>query len=280
VEGIEVRFALSSVLVLPVVSGCLFGVASSEVAAQFDLSGNWRALVHEDQPERGPGPDIMEFVGLPINDAARLAGMSWDPAQLAMPEFQCRPHPADYGSRHSHLRIWQEVDAASQRTVTWRTHREWQEPERTIYMDQRQRPSSHAPHAWQGFSLGNWDGNMLNILTTDLKRGYIRRNGIPRSDEAELQEHYIRHGEFLTIISVVQDPDYLTEPFIRSSNYIIDPKLVIAPYPCSPAVEIERERGYVPHYLPGQNPFNGEYATRYGIELDASLGGAQTMYPK
>ena len=77
----------------------------------------------------------------------------------------------------------------------------------------------------------------------------------------------------------MKDPVYLTEPFIRSSNYIVDPALAIAPYPCSPAVEIERAWGYVPHYLPGQNPFNGEYANRYGIDLDDSLGGAQTMYP-
>ena len=254
-------------------------VLSTQANAQFDISGNWRALIHEDQPERIPGPDIMEYVGLPINEAARIAGMSWDPAQLAMPEFQCRPHPSDYGSRHSNLRVWQEVDSASQRTTAWRTHREWQEPERTIHMDQRERPASYAPHTWQGFSLGTWDGNMLNILTTDLKRGYIRRNGIPRSDEGELQEHYIRHDEFLTIIAVVKDPVYLTEPFIRSSNYIVDPALAIAPYPCSPAVEIERAWGHVPHYLPGQNPFNGEYANRYGIDLDDSLGGAQTMYP-
>ena len=68
-------------------------VLSTQANAQFDISGNWRALIHEDQPERIPGPDIMEYVGLPINEAARIAGMSWDPAQLAMPEFQCRPPP-------------------------------------------------------------------------------------------------------------------------------------------------------------------------------------------
>lgn len=251
-----------------------------DTQAQFDLSGNWRALVHEDQPERGPGPDIMEYVGLPINEAARFAGMSWDPAQLAMPEFQCRPHPSDYGSRHSNFRIWQEVDLASQQTTTWKMRREWQEPERTIHMDSRERPAAFAAHSWQGFSLGEWDGNMLNIHTTDLKRGYVRRNGVPRSDEAELQESYVRHDEFITVISVINDPVYLTESFIRTSNYRVDPQLNVGPYPCDPAVEIEREWGYVPHYLPGQNPFHGEYANRYGVELQDSLGGAQTMYPK
>jgi hypothetical protein len=262
----------------------LFGLflllLSGKSVAQFDISGSWRALAHEDQPERGPGPDIMEYVGLPINTAARMAGMSWDPAQLAMTEFQCRPHPSDYGSRHSNFRIWQEVESASQKTLTWKMRREWMEPQRTIYMDERTRPGDAAAHTWQGFSLGGWDGNMLNILTTDLKRGYIRRNGIPRSDLGQLQESYIRHDEFLTVISVVSDPIYLTEPFIRSSNYRLDPALIISPYPCDPAVEIQRDRGHVPHYLPGQNPFGGEYAERYGIQSGDSLGGAATMYPE
>lgn len=265
---------------LLVIFGVLVLLVPSKSVAQFDISGNWRALTHEDQPERGPGPDIMEYVGLPINAAARMAGMSWNPAKLAMPEFQCRPHPSDYGSRHSNFRISQEVDADSQRTLRWKMRREWMEPQRTIYMDDRSRPTEASAHTWQGFSLGSWDGNMLNILTTDLKRGYIRRNGIPRSDLGQLQESYIRHDEFLTIISVVNDPVYLTEPFIRTSNYRIDPMLTISPYPCDPAVEIMRERGHVPHYLPGQNPFDGEYAERYGIELVDSLGGAQTMYPE
>ncbi|HUK36369.1 MAG TPA: hypothetical protein VLV86_20775, partial [Vicinamibacterales bacterium] len=37
-----------------------------------DLSGEYAPLFHEDQPERIPGPDIGDYLGLPINDAARL----------------------------------------------------------------------------------------------------------------------------------------------------------------------------------------------------------------
>jgi len=257
--------------------GCALTAVSA--VAEIDLSGGWTILIHEDFPERIPGPDIMEYVGLPINEFARFKAMSWDPAQLAMPEFQCRPHPADYGDRFSDLRMTREVDPASLSLVAVKMRREWQEPERTVYMDKRARPSASAQHTWQGFSLGEWNGNMLNILTTHLKTSYIRRNGVPRSDAGELQEHYIVHDGFLTIVAAVHDPVYLDETFVRTTNYRLDPKFTMDPYPCDPVVEIERETGFVPHYLPGKNPFYGEYANRYGIKIEDALWGAQTMYP-
>lgn len=245
-----------------------------------DLTGGWNILIHEDFPERIPGPDIMEYVGLPINEAARNIALAWDPALLAQPEFQCRPHPSDYGDRFSHVRFWNEIDQDTQRVVAIRSRREWQSPERTIYMDGRSRPSKNSQHTWQGFSLGNWDGNMLNIHTTHLKHAYLRRNGVPRSDQAEHQEHIIIHEEHMTIIAAIRDPLYLDEPFVRTTNYRMNPQFRIDPYPCEPAVEIERERGFVPHYLPGKNPFYGEYAERYGISIEDTLGGASTMYPE
>ncbi len=257
----------------------LLALQSLPVSAQ-DLTGGWAILIHEDFPERIPGPDIAEYAGVPLNAAARYRALSWDPAQLAMPEYQCRPHPSDYGNRFSDLRVWREVDQASQRTTALQMRREWQAPERTIYLDGRARPSAHAQHTWQGFSLGEWDGNMLNVQTTHLKASYVRRNGVPRSDQAEHQEHYIVHDEHLTIVTVIKDPLYLEEPFIRTTNYRLDPRFSIDPYPCEPAVEIERDRGFVPHYLPEENPFLEEYAERYGLRFEDAMGGASTMYPK
>jgi len=256
-----------------------FGLVAGQVGLAQDLTGGWNILVHEDFPERIPGPDIMEYVGLPINDAARNIALAWDPALLAQPEFQCRPHPSDYGDRFSHARFWNELDQDTQLVTAIQSRREWQSPERTIFMDGRQRPSVSSQHTWQGFSLGDWDGNMLNIHTTHLKHAYLRRNGVPRSDQAEHQEHIVVHEEHMTIIAVIRDPLYLDEPFVRSTNYRFNPQFRIDPYPCDPAVEIERARGFVPHYLPGQNPFYGEYAERYGISVEATLGGVNTMYP-
>src|ERR1700675_5140231 len=78
---------------------------------QDDPSGNWAPRFHEDEPERIPGPEIGDYLGLPINAAARLRGDSWDATLVELPEHQCKPHPSDYAWRGpANLRIWKEID--------------------------------------------------------------------------------------------------------------------------------------------------------------------------
>ena len=248
---------------------------------QIDPSGERAPRFHEDQPERIPGPEIGDYLGLPINDAARLRGDSWDASLLTLPEHQCKPHPADYSPRGpANLRLWKEVDSATQQVIAYHTHISWQAPERTIWMDGRPHPPDYAAHTWQGFSTGKWEGDMLTVTTTHLKTGWIRRNGIPRSDKATLTEHFIRHGDYLTLVSVIDDPVYLTEPFIRTTNWVMDPRQEIAPYPCEPVVEVERPQGYVPHHLPGTNTFLKEFSEKFHLPGEAARGGAETMYPE
>jgi glyoxylase-like metal-dependent hydrolase (beta-lactamase superfamily II) len=249
--------------------------------AQIDLSGEWGNIFHEDQPERIPGPEIGDYLGLPINDAARLHADSWDADILTLPEHQCKPHPADYGVRGpANLRIWKEVDNATQRTIAWHTHISWQAPERTIWMDGRPHPSEYAPHTWQGFSTGEWRGDVLTVTTTHLKTGWIRRNGVPRSDRAVLTEHWIRHGDQLTLVSIINDPAYLTEPLVRTTDWLLDPRLQIDPYPCEAVVEVPRPRGEVPHHSMGNNPFLKEFTERHKVPEPAVRGGAATTYPE
>jgi len=249
--------------------------------AQMDLSGEWGPRFHEEQPERLGGPEIGDYLGIPINDAARLRADSWDASLLTLPEHQCKPHPADYGVRGpANLRIWKEVDKDSQQLIAYHTHISWQAPERTIWMDGRPHPPEYAAHTWQGFSTGKWEGDVLTVTTTHLKAGWIRRNGIPRSDRGTLTEHWIRHGDYLTLVSIVNDPAYLTEPFIRTTNWVLDPRQQIAPYPCEAVVEVDRPKGSVPHHLPGSNAFLGEFPKRHDLPDGAARGGAETMYPE
>ena len=70
--------------------------AAVPAAAQVDFSGEWAPRFHEDQPERVPGPELGDYLGLPISDAARLRADSWDASMMTLPEWQCRPHSADY----------------------------------------------------------------------------------------------------------------------------------------------------------------------------------------
>ncbi|HYS26860.1 MAG TPA: hypothetical protein VEP46_14710, partial [Vicinamibacterales bacterium] len=53
--------------------------------AQIDLGGVWAPIFHEDQPERVPGPDVGDYAGLPINDAARFKADTWDASLLTLP---------------------------------------------------------------------------------------------------------------------------------------------------------------------------------------------------
>lgn len=253
---------------------------SGAASAQRDLSGMWGQRFHEDLPERGAGPEIGDYTGLPVNDAARLRADTWDASKWTVPERQCEPHPADYAPRGpANLRISSEVDPVSQDVIAWHVTVMWSLQYRTIYMDGRPHPSPNAQHTWQGFSTGEWEGDMLKVTTTHLKEGWVRRNGLARSDKATLTEYFIRNENYLTLVTAVEDPVYLTEPLVRTSDWVLDPGLQLSPYSCIPAIEIERPRGTVIHHLPGTNPFLTEFATRHGIPPEAARGGAETMYP-
>jgi hypothetical protein len=105
--------------------------------------------------------------------------------------------------------------------------------------DGRPHPDEFAAHTWQGFSTGTWEGQTLKVVTTHLKKGWIRRNGVPRSDQAELTEYFYRHGEFMTWTVIINDPLYLTEPMIRTSDYRLAPTQNVGPYPCLIVEEID-----------------------------------------
>ena len=68
----------------------------SPAAAQFDITGSYNAIFHEDQPERIPGPSLGDYLGLPINESARAFAEAWDASRLTVPEHQCRAHSAPY----------------------------------------------------------------------------------------------------------------------------------------------------------------------------------------
>jgi len=248
--------------------------------AEVDLSGEWSNRVHEDQTERGPGPEIGDFTGLPINEAARQRGASWDASLLTVPEHQCSAHPANYGAMHSNIRIWKEVDEESQNLVAWHILHESYNRFRTVYMDSRPHPSPDERHTWQGFSTGRWVGNTLEITTTHLKESRMRRNGIEHSDEAVLVEFLARHGDILTFISILDDPHTLEEPYIHTRNLVLDTNQVMRPYPCRGAVEIDRPAGVIPHHLSSENPFLEAFQKKHRIPAEAALGGAATLYPE
>jgi cyclase len=250
-------------------------------SAQVDLAGEWGSKYTWDYQERLPGPELGDYTGLPINEAARLKADSWEASVQTLPERQCIPHGPDYlFSRAAFpMRFSKEVDHATQKVVAWHIRSYAWGVERTIWMDGRSRPSKYAPHTFEGFSTGVWTGNTLTVTTTHLKWNYIRRNGVPRSDEAVLTEHFVRHGDILSVLSYIDDPVYLTEPMVRTASYVLSPTQQLEPFPCEPVEEVERPEGLVPHHLPGTNKDLLEFPKRHGIPPAAARGGAETVYP-
>ena len=183
-----------------------------------------------------------------------------------MPEHQCKPHPSTYGFRGvGVLRIWEDRDEDTQQLVKIHTHIAWQEQHREIWMDGRPHPPEYAPHTWQGFSTGSWEGDVLVVKTTHLKAGWMRRNGLPLSDRATMTDRFHRYGDLITHVMIVEDPVYLTEPLVKTNGFLLQPAGTMTPYPCDPVIEIVRDPGFVPHYLPGQNPFLAEFAETHHL---------------
>jgi hypothetical protein len=254
---------------------------ASPAFAQVDLSGVWTPIFHEDFVERIPGPDVGDYAGLPINDAARQRALSWDASLLTLPEHQCKPHPSTYGFRGvGNLRVWVDQDPTTQAVITLHTHVQWMEQHREIFMDGRPHPPAHAAHTWQGFSTGRWEGDTLVVSTTHLKAGWIRRNGVALSDEATMEDRFYRHGDLLTHVYIISDPHYLTEPLVRSNGFRLTLNGRIDPYPCESVEEVVRDKGVVPSILPPDNKGPQEFATKHGVPVEAALGGAETALPE
>jgi hypothetical protein len=260
----------------------LFAATLAPIYAQDELSGEWSPLHHEDYDERIPGPDLGNFAGLPINASARAFAESWNASRLTLPEHQCRVHVSPYIYHGPlHLRIWEEKDPFTQQVIAIKNYISTYEQTRTIWMDGRPHPSENAPHTWMGFATGKWEGDMLTVYTTHIKTGWLRRNGLPESERATMVEHFIRHGNYMTHVSIVSDPVYMTEPLIKSEDLELDTSEQISwLWPCEPVVEVVRPKGVVPSYLPGENPFLHEFAQRWGLPYQPTRGGAETMYPE
>ncbi len=248
--------------------------------AEIDLSGSWTAKNHEDAMERGAGPNPDDWAGLPFNDAGRAKALSFSQSTISMPEricwFQTQWHIA---AGPFSLNIRNESDPLTGKIVAWVIGGWETRAPMTIWMDGRPHPSKNAPHDQTGFTTGTWNGDTLTAYTTHIKTGYMRRNGAASSDQATITTTFMRHGDMMTLALVMEDPVYLTEPYILTRSYMLTPSPVaVAGPPCVVGYE-GVESGRVPHYLPGKNPFVEEMMRLYNIPKEASLGGAETMYP-
>jgi len=255
---------------------------SAPAFAQMNLEGEWAGRYHEDQTDRIPGDVQGDFTGVPLNDAARRYAESFDVTRVNLLEHQCQPYNLPHIYRGPlQFRIWDEKDPGTQQIIAYRqylgTYQQW----RTIWMDGRPHPPEYAPHTFMGFSTGEWNGDILTVTTTHIKKEFYRRSGIPSSDLTTVVEHYIRHGNLLSHVIIATDPVYLTEPYVNSQEFVLMERgnqnwL----YNCEYAMEVPKPKNQVPHFLPGKNPFMRDFANKFGLPFEAVWAGAEATYPE
>ena len=185
-----------------------------------DITGYWDGLLHEDYRIRLWGPDPGEIEGLPLNYEGEEAANNFDPNYYYKPENQCRNHGGAYSMRGPFARHFHYED---ENTLAIRI--ELEALTRRIYLDGRPPPSEE--HTSLGHSVGEWVNGNLIVTTTHMTPYFHRRNGVPYSENAVMTEQFVLHTDdvadddekYLSILVKVVDPEYLTEPLVRSLDY-------------------------------------------------------------
>ncbi|MEQ1757892.1 MAG: hypothetical protein ABL986_06200 [Vicinamibacterales bacterium] len=265
------------------VLGVLAAVAvATPASAQGDIAGEWAARAQEDQPHRGPGAELGDYTGLPINAAARQKASVWDASILSLPEAMAKPHPAMYFMRGPgpNIRIQKIADPTTQVVIAYTIEGVFGRADRVIWMDGRPHPSEYAEYTFDGFSTGKVEGSRLTVTTTHAKYGVIQRNGVPASTKAVMTEHFIRHGDWLTLVTIVDDPVYLEEPFIRTSHWVRTSNVTPDGRFIFEVVDevAGHPQGYVPHSPLGTR--QDGFAKNHGLPFEATQGGKATLYPE
>jgi len=198
-----------------------------------------------------------------------------------MIERQCQGWGASYAVLGPFgLRVSRQSDPTTNRVVSY-TIDAWEDWNgMVIWMDGRPRPSDHALHTPAGFTTGRWEGGALAARTTHMQAGFIRKTGVPLSDQATIDWRFFRHDNLLTVLMVATDPVYLSEPAIVSKGFRLSPAPLDYRDPCVPGYEGREPGDRVPHFAPDRNPFVNEFVELYHLPREAVLGYRDTLYPE
>jgi len=221
-----------SLFVAPLVEAQNRGAPPAVIAkasAPIDLTGYWVAFVTEDWRLRMMTPAKGDYQSLPMTPEGRRVADTWDPASDERSGNECKA----YG-------------AAAIMRVPGRLNVTWQD-ENTLRLDTDSGmqtrifhfgppPPAPGQRTWQGYSTAQWErlaparegpplmGRSLKVVTTNMRAGYLRKNGVPYSENAVVTEYFdvaaLPDGNpLLLVTTVVEDPQYLQVPFIVSSQF-------------------------------------------------------------
>jgi hypothetical protein len=236
------------------------GAPGPRGVAPIDLTGYWTAVITEDWRFRMVTPPKGDFVGIPLNAAGQKAAQAWDPAKDVASGEQCKAYGAAGVMRlPTRLRVsWDndttlkvETDAGQQ----VRLFRFGQPRQGNDVPRDPQRGGSTA-NDWQGNSVAEWEtmpqgqgqappgggggggggggqappalSGSLKVVTSRMRPGYMRRNGVPYSDQAILTEYLDRVDEpngdsWLVVTSSLDDPMNLAQPYMLSTHFKREP---------------------------------------------------------
>ena len=165
-------------------------------------------------------PPKGDFLGIPLNPAGRKVADAWDPAKDEASGDQCKAYGAPSILRQpEHLHItWQDDQTLKLETDAGKQTR-------LFHFGNWKAPAG--PLTLQGNSVAEWETSgvrSLKVDTSNLKAGYLRKNGVPYSQNALLTEYYDvvkeRNGDTMLVVTIVTtDPQYLREPFIITSHF-------------------------------------------------------------
>lgn len=240
--------ALLSTLALLVVGAQGQGRGSApplpRAAAPLDLTGTWVSIVTEDWRWRMRTPPKGDYASLPLTDAAIKVANGWDPARDTAAGEQCRGYGAP-----AVMRLPGRVRISWQNDTTLKVDTEAGTQTRLF---QFVRPQQTGKPSWQGMSVANWQyagparrggnpsrGGSLRVVTSNLRPGYLRKNGVPYSANAQVTEFYnvvtdaTSKDTWLIVTTMVEDPQYLTVPqFVTSSHFKKVDAATWDPTPC------------------------------------------------
>ncbi|MGH9253216.1 MAG: hypothetical protein ACRD3C_01460 [Vicinamibacterales bacterium] len=194
---------------------------TARAMAPKDFTGYWVSMVTEHWHLRMLMPPKGEYSMLPLNPEARKLADAWDPARDGASGNECK----SYG-------------AAAIMRIPGRFSIHWAD-DNTLQIDTDSgtqtrllrfggtSPSAQEPQ-WQGYSAAMWEGvqrgrgakptGQLRVTTTRMRPGYLRKNGVPYSENARLDEYFETFTEpngdtWLVDTMIVTDPQYLTQPY-------------------------------------------------------------------
>ena len=195
-------------------------------AAAMDLTGYWVSVITEDWKFRMVTPKKGVYETLTLNAEGRRIGDTWDPARDEAAAEQCRSYSAANIMRvPGRLRItWADDTTLKVETDAGTQTR--------LFHFGGAAPAGD--RSWQGWSAAEWmyaggrrgdnRAGSLKVVTTNLRAGYVRKNGAPHSDQARVTEYFdlntAPNGDrWLTVTTKVDDPQYFTRPYLTSSDF-------------------------------------------------------------